>query len=52
MLNEYGDRCNGIQKIAEALFYGVSTIAVIKKTWFDKKKHNGGKKERKHKSKR
>lgn len=40
---------DAIQKIAEILFYTVSTAAVVKKAWFSgKKKHNGSKKKRKH----
>lgn len=38
-----------IQKAAESLFYLVSTMAVIQKTWIDHRKRNGGKKKRKHK---
>ena len=46
------DDIDDITKIAEAIFYTVSTLAVIKTTWFNKKNHNGHKKKRKKKHKR
>lgn len=45
------DKLDDIQKIAEVIFYTVSTLAVIKTTW-GKKKHNSHKKKRKKKHKR
>ncbi|MBP2058598.1 hypothetical protein J2Z60_001786 [Lactobacillus colini] len=46
------DPIDSIEKVAELIFYTVSTVVLVKQTWFSKKQNSHKKKRKKRKNRK